>query len=461
MRMQRPGGAGAEARPAGGDPPGLERPDIGPSEIGRPEAVALRGVEVLVVGAVWGFYAVLNVVTGVLYPQRGGPPAGAPAAVEPRQLVMPAVWAVLTLLVLWLSRRVRLDRAFWRRRALHVLAFGVLAANVADAVSDALWDAVVLPAAGGDGRAGARRFRPGPGNLTWLDDFGVFLAAAAAATARGYVLRERARREEARRREAAFEAHSARLQAQLAEARLDALRRQLDPHFLFNTLNAVSALVERDPRGVRRMIGQLSDLLRHSMDDAPAPEVPLRQELGLLERYVDIMRVRFDDQLAIGTRADPRALDALVPNMILQPLVENAIRHGVERRADGGRVEVDALLDGDTLVLRVRDDGPGVAAWAPAPPAAASPGGPAAGGGGGVGLRNTAARLAQLYGDRHRLSLAPDPGGGTVAEVRLPYHTRPVARAWGAGGGSERPAGREAAGGEAAGGEAAREVARA
>ncbi len=460
--MQRPGGAGADARPAGGDPPGVERPgverpDIGPSEIGRPEAVALRGAEVMVVGAVWGFYAVLNVVTGVLYPQRGDSPGGPPAGVEARQLVMPAVWAVLTLLVLWLSRRVRLDRAFWRRRALHVLAFGVLAANVADAVSDALWDAIVLPGAGGDGRAGARRFRPGPGNLTWLDDFGVFLAAAAAATARGYVLRERARREEARRREAAFEAHSARLQAQLAEARLDALRRQLDPHFLFNTLNAVSALVERDPRGVRRMIGQLSDLLRHSMDDAPAPEVPLRQELGLLERYVDIMRVRFDDQLAIGTRADPRALDALVPNMILQPLVENAIRHGVERRADGGRVEVDALLDGDALVLRVRDDGPGVAAWAPGEPAAGGAGGHGAGG---VGLRNTAARLAQLYGDRHRLSLAPAPGGGTVAEVRLPYHTRPIARAGGADGASERPAGREGAGGGAAGG-VAREVARA
>ena len=164
------------------------------------------------------------------------------------------------------------------------------------------------------------------------------------------------------------------------------------------------------------MIGQLSDLLRHSMDTASAPEVPLRQELELLERYVDIMRVRFDDQLEVETKADPRALDALVPNMILQPLVENAIKHGVEQNDDGGRVEVEAVLDGDTLVLRVRDDGPGMAPWSAQAGASVN--------GSGVGLRNTAARLAHLYGSAQRFSVGPAPDGGTVAEVRIPWHTR-------------------------------------
>jgi two-component system, LytTR family, sensor kinase len=424
--MQQPGVAGPDARLASGQPA---------------EATPLRGVEVLLVVAVWGFYALLNLATEVLGGHRDGVPAAPTVGVEAGHVVLPAVWAVVTTLVLWWSRRYRLDEAFWRRRTLHVLAVGVVVANVADAVSDAIWDAVVPPTTTSEAPGANRRFRPGPGNLTWLDDFGVFLAALAVGAARGYVLRERARRDEARRREAELEARSARmqadgarLQAQLAEARLDALRRQLDPHFLFNTLNAVSALVERDPRGVRRMIGQLCDLLRHSMNDASAPEIPLRQELDLLERYVDIMRVRFDEQLEIEVRSDPRALDALVPNLILQPLVENAIRHGVEQSAEGegGRVEVDAVLDGDALVLRVSDDGPGVVPWAPLPVsdlAADAPGRE----GGGVGLRNTAARLAQLYGADHRLTLAPAPGGGTVAEVRLPYHTRPVPRAGSAG----------------------------
>jgi sensor histidine kinase YesM len=171
------------------------------------------------------------------------------------------------------------------------------------------------------------------------------------------------------------------------------------------------------------MVGQLSDLLRHSMDDAAAPEIPLRQELALLERYVDIMRVRFADQLAVETRVDPQALDALVPNMVLQPLVENAIKHGVEQRADGGRVEIDAALEGDTLVLRVRDNGP-VPPQRLSMPAVASPADAASDVRVGLGLRNTAARLAQLYGAEYRLTLGPGPDGGAMAEIRLPHRTR-------------------------------------
>ena len=387
-----------------------------------PNAAPLRAIELFAVAMVWLFFGALNVATQVLDRHRDGPPFGGVPDGNARLFINPALWAVLTTLVLSVSRRVTLDRTFWRRRWPIVLIVGVIAANVFDLVSDALWDALAPG-------AGPRRFRPGLGNLTWMDDFGVFFAAVAVATARDYFLRERARRGEARRREARLEAESARaradtaqLETQLAEAKLDALRRQLDPHFLFNTLNAVSALVERDPRGVRRMIGQLSDLLRYSMDGASVPEIPLRQELDLLARYVDIMRVRFEDQLEVEMRVDRKTLDALVPNMILQPLVENAIRHGVEQRDDGGHVEIEAALHGDTLVLRVRDDGPGMAPWSArslvAPVSAVETKE------GGVGLRNIAARLAQLYGDAVHFTVGSDPDGGTVAEVRLPYHTR-------------------------------------
>ena len=393
----------------------------------RPDAAPLRTVEWVLIAAVWAFYGAMSVATQIV-DRRGGSPFGADSALARQLFVNPAVWAVLTALILWASRRVTFDQTFWRRRALLVVIVGILVANVSDLASDAIWDALGPTTHGVGAGATGRRFDPRLGNLSWLDDFGVFLAALAVAAARGTILREQARRREARRRavdsearSVRIQAHSAQLQAQLAQARLDALRRQLDPHFLFNTLNTVSALVERDPRGVRRMIGQLSDLLRHSMD-ASSPEIPLRLELELLERYMDIMRVRFEDQLEITVRADPATLDALVPNLILQPLVENAIKHGVEQRSDGGRVEVEAVLDGDILVLRVRDNGPGMSPWSPATPDTSKESSGSARRG--VGLRNTATRLAELYGPNYRFTVGPDSTGGTLAEVRLPYHVR-------------------------------------
>ncbi len=388
----------------------------------RPDAAPLRTVEMTLIAAVWAFYGAMSVATEIV-DHRGGWLLGPDGELPLRLLVNPAVWAVVTALLLWASRRITLDYTFWRRRAVLVVIAGILVANASDLVSDAIYDAL----APGDGPP--VRYRPGLGNFSWLDDLGVFLAALGVATARGFVLREQARRGEAQRlavdleaKSVRIQAHAAQLQAQLAEARLDALQRQLDPHFLFNTLNTVSALVERDPSGVRRMIGQLSDLLRHSIDAGSSPEIPLRRELELLERYVDIMRVRFEDQLEITVRADPNTLDALVPNLVLQPLVENAIKHGVEERSDGGRVEVEATLDGDSLVLRVRDNGSGMSPWSAATMDTSAE--PSAGGRRGIGLRNTATRLAELYGPKFRFTMGPDVAGGTLAEVRLPYHTR-------------------------------------
>lgn len=383
----------------------------------------MRTVEWALIAAVWTFYGAMSVATQIV-DRRGGSPFGQDASFARQLFVNPAVWALLTALVLWVSRRVTLDQTFWRRRGFLVVIVGILVANAFDLMSDALWDALA-PTSGGGAVAEGRRFNPGLGNLSWLDDFGVFFAALAVATARGYIMREQARREEARRRavdaeagSARIQAHAAHLQAQLAESRLDALRRQLDPHFLFNTLNTVSALVERDPPGVRRMIGQLSDLLRHSIDDASSPETPLRRELELLNLYVEIMRVRFEDHLEVTVRADPTTLDALVPSLILQPLVENAIKHGVEQQSDGGRVGIEAVLDGDSLVLRVRDNGPGMSEWSDATMDAPADSSRRRG----VGLRNTANRLAGLYGDNYTFTVGPDSAGGTLAEVRIPYH---------------------------------------
>jgi LytS/YehU family sensor histidine kinase len=173
-----------------------------------------------------------------------------------------------------------------------------------------------------------RRFQPGLFDnivrFEFLDDFMIYLAVLGAAIARDYFRRYQARLEETRR----LSAEAVRLQAQLAGARLDALRSQLNPHFLFNTLNAVGALVERDPRGVRRMIARLSDLLRYNLDESHEQEITVEREADLLRRYMDIMEVRFQGRLETSIIIDDDVRAALVPNLVLQPLVENAFKHG-------------------------------------------------------------------------------------------------------------------------------------
>jgi LytS/YehU family sensor histidine kinase len=239
--------------------------------------------------------------------------------------------------------------------------------------------------------------------LEFLDDLMVYFAVLGAALARNYFLRYQARLAETQ----SLKAEAALLQARLAEAQLAVLRTQLNPHFLFNTLNAISSLVERDPRGVRRMIARLSDLLRHTLEQTSEQEVSLERELELLGRYLDIMHVRFRDQLEVTQRIDDDVRDALVPNLVLQPLVENALKHGVSATDGPGRIEIAAHRSNGSVVLSVRDNGPG----------------PASPNSDGVGLRNTTARLSQLYGNRQKFSLRAAPGGGTIAEVTLPYRS--------------------------------------
>jgi LytS/YehU family sensor histidine kinase len=229
-----------------------------------------------------------------------------------------------------------------------------------------------------------------------------------AGVARDYFLRYRSRLAEATL-----------LRTALAEARLQVIRAQLNPHFLFNTLNAVAALVQTDPRGVRRMIALLSDMLRQTLDGAGDPEVPLERELDLLRSYLDIMEIRFRGRVETRVVAEPDVQRAFVPHFVLQPLVENAMKHGIGRGSDPGRVEITAARRGDELLLTVRDSGAGQPAHAPFVANHIQVDG--LDGQGGFGLRHTRERLYQLYGDDARLELTLD-GGGTVAEVRLPYH---------------------------------------
>jgi signal transduction histidine kinase len=214
------------------------------------------------------------------------------------------------------------------------------------------------------------------------------------------------------------EAQTARLGAQVAEARLGALRMQLHPHFLFNSLNAITVLVrDQDTRAAGRMLELLSDVLRQVLRADQSHEVTLGDELGFLQRYLAIEEVRFSDRLQVRFDVDDDLLDAAVPEFLLQPLVENALRHGIANRADSGLVEVSARRDGESLVLTVVDNGPG--------PQAIS-----RNDGNGLGLANIRERLTTLYGTRARLELSARPareGGGTHAVVTIPY--RPASAA--------------------------------
>jgi two-component system, LytTR family, sensor kinase len=201
---------------------------------------------------------------------------------------------------------------------------------------------------------------------------------------------------------------TAELERLLTQSRLDTLRTQLHPHFLFNALNAISAHVESAPRTARWMLEQLGDLLRLALDHAEDQVIPLQRELAFVDRYMKLQKVRYEDRLDVVLDVDPLALQALVPTFILQPLLENAIRHGIATRSTPGQIEIQAWCEGDVLHLSVRDDGPGLAAnWDLER-------------GAGVGLSNTRERLKRLYGDGQSFRIAGPVGTGVQVDLRFP-----------------------------------------
>jgi two-component system LytT family sensor kinase len=372
--------------------------DRAPSAVTR----GRRAREVALIVAFWTFLALLitaNRLTDPRAPDR--PVTSGPILLT---LFEAYLWAALTPLIFWLASRFSLGERRWLWGLPLLLAIGVLLALLVTMATGLVRNEVLeLP----------RRARPGPVPLVerflFFNDFIMYLGVLAAGFARDYFRRYEARNQEAAR----LQAEAAGLRAQLAEAQLATLRMQLNPHFLFNTLHAISALVERDPAGVRRMIARLSELLRSTLEEGAQAERTLERELAFLSRYLEIMQVRFQGKLDVVMDIDPGARAALVPTLILQPLVENAVKHGIADVRGGGRIELRARRDGDRLLLSVRDTGPG-----PAPDVGA----PASGG---VGLHNTESRLRQIYGEEKPLSLRAAEGGGAIAEIRIPYRPGP------------------------------------
>lgn len=197
------------------------------------------------------------------------------------------------------------------------------------------------------------------------------------------------------------------LEARLAQAQLQVLRMQLQPHFLFNTLHTISALMHKDVKRADSMIAALSDLLRMSLRSVGVQEVELREEIEFLQRYLEIMSLRFGDRLTVTLDINTEVLDARVPTLVLQPLVENSLRHGFGDGMRAGHVRVLVAPDGDMLRCEVVDNGRGI---------------PHSGPREGVGISNTRARLKHLYGERFSLELMANPGGGARVSLAIPYH---------------------------------------
>lgn len=324
-------------------------------------------------------------------------------------------WGLLSPGILWYSWRIPLTGARWRTALpFHILAWLVVCA------------AFVGPMQMGRlliSRAMAEPDLYQPLTLAvffrlWVSELFAYIDPFLVAQAVHFARESRAK-----------QLRTSQLEARLAEAQLQVLRMQLHPHFLFNTLHTISALMHKDVRAADRMLALLGDLLRDSFDKIGAQEVSLKQELGFLDRYLEIERTRFRDRLVVETDVDPETLDAEVPNLILQPLVENAIRHGVERRLDAGRIGLSARRAGERLVMKIRDDGPGL----PSETELALRGG--------VGLANTQARLAQLYGPAQRFDLVNRPEGGLEVVLSIPFKLHPpeAAKA-GADRGAQAPA---------------------
>jgi hypothetical protein len=232
-------------------------------------------------------------------------------------------------------------------------------------------------------------------------DGAIYLVVAAAAHALAFYRRAQDR-----------ERHAIKLAAGLNRAKLDALRQQLQPHFLFNTLNAIATLVHRDANAADELINDLSELLRLSLQTGEH-EVPLARELELLECYIAIEQTRLADRLSVIREIDPAAKDALVPTFVLQPIVENAIRHGIEPRLASGTVTIRARREGDLLSLSVVDDGVGLAKAEKKSSRQ------------GIGIKNSEARLRTLHGDAASLVLGPSASGGVEVRITLPFTTQP------------------------------------
>jgi two-component system, LytTR family, sensor kinase len=346
----------------------------------------------LLIGAGWALFAFFfasEVFIARVYQGRPGG-FGRPLLVW---LICAALWFATTPLITWLARRFPLDRQSWWSSVLVHLGAAALISFVLLALYVQLVSLLGIET--------QQTFWPALRSqlvISFHSEVLTYWMVVGLCHGIDYYRKYRER-----------ELRASQLEARLAQAQLDALKMQLQPHFLFNTLNSISVLMSEDVTAARRMLTRLGDLLRTSLENAGQHEVALSEELRFLRSYLEIEETRFHDRLRVNIQVDPELLDARVPNLILQPLVENAIRHGIAPRAESGLVEIQATRENGRMRLSVRDDGPGLGTNAPEQLMK------------GIGLSNTQARLEQLYGDQHEFEVRNANGRGLEVVIAIPF----------------------------------------
>ena len=351
-------------------------------------------------GLIWGIWTFIGIVftlQGYFTSYRSERPMPFTDSLY-LQMTWSYLWALATPLVLWASARLPIERNNWIRSALLHVPISIVLSVVLTALGRVL---IWL-------NFGYRMGKP----LTFesvtifvvsnfSEGIGIYLLIALTSYAYSYYRRYRE-----------GQLRTLQLEAQLSQAQLQALKMQLHPHFLFNTLHSISALLNKDVESARKMITRLGDFLRLTLENSGSQEVTLQQEMEFLSCYLEIERIRFQNRLVTRMDLGEQTLDAQVPNLILQPIVENAIRHGIAPRSTPGLIEIEAKQRNGTLRIQVRDNGPGLSEHRTSDNLFKK----------GLGLANTETRLERLYGADHLFDLSNNPDGGLIVTLEIPFH---------------------------------------
>ena len=307
------------------------------------------------------------------------------------------LWALATPLVLWLSHRYCIQRHNWLRHVIYHFLFSLGLVSVLLTIHYLALMTIMGPPPASTVQIGPMRIF---GFVYYNLDHSLLVYWLILLMSHAYSYYNSYRKGELKASE---------LRTQLVQSQLEALKMQVQPHFLFNTLHSISALLNKDTEAARKMITRLGDFLRLTLENSGTMEVTLQQEIEFLNGYLEIERIRFQDRLTTEIRVDPEVLDVRVPNLILQPLVENAMRHAIGN-STSGRVEVTAAPRNGSVRIEVKDNGPGIDADKALEPRR----------GKGLGLVNTQARLAGLYGTSARFEMLNNPTGGLVVALEIP-----------------------------------------
>ena len=315
------------------------------------------------------------------------------------QMTWSYLWALATPLVLWAAARLPIERNNWLSSSLLHVPISILLSVFLTALGHiALWLYWSYPVGKPFSFDYLTRFVV----ANFSEGIGIYLLIALTFYAYSYYSRYRE-----------GQLKTLQLEAQLSHAQLQALKMQLHPHFLFNTLHSISALLTKDVEAARKMITRLGDFLRLTLENSGSQEVTLKQEMEFLSCYLEIERIRFQNRLVTRMDLGDKTLDAKVPNLILQPIVENAIRYGIAPRSTPGLLEIEAKQLNGKLRIQVRDNGPGLPEHRTSQNQFKK----------GLGLANTETRLTRLYGADHLFDLTNDPAGGLIVTLEIPFHT--------------------------------------